>query len=80
MLIADLLQHEYVRLRPAVFFRLAAMLADHDSELGNQAEHLLANVFLVKQPTLFLNTFCSNHGACWLHRSPALQHRRAAWD
>ena len=57
LLLVQLLRRDYIRLRPGVFFRLAAVLADPLPELRERAEHMLTDMFLVKQPKLFLNNF-----------------------
>ena len=57
LLMTHLLQRDYIRLRPGVFYRLAAVLADSVQELRDHAEYVLSDMFLIKQPKLFLNNF-----------------------
>ena len=57
VLLTHLLKSEYIRFRPAIFYRIATMLADPEQELRQRANYVLSDVFLVKYPKLFLNNF-----------------------
>ena len=59
LLLTHLLSREYIRLRPGVFYRMAAVLADDLPEMREHAEYVLSDMFLVKHPKLFLNNFLS---------------------